>query len=411
MSCAACQATGQWNTAPLCPACHAITGTALPAHPTRSGSPLWLWTSQHAAAALASGNLAVILKVYRTATRMTQGQLAEALGYDTTYISMIETGRRTPTDVSTLRRIAAHIGIAPHVLGVTDTDAEDFASMIQFGESTIRLATLARQAGHSAAAINELWPLILRLENRIAAGRVDRAAMRLLALGRAALGVALGDVLPEERLASAARWTGRAVRIAERLEDAALMAIALRAHGNELRKVGHLAASATRLRHAAKLAPPGERAAVLVKLARTVGALADQRAFDTTIIELHRLIDTDVATPLVNDFVLREVQLRGLLDTGRVDQAAAIGDRAAPDSAGVAPQWRVIERVSIASVYQAQGDLTATEIALRQAVQVAEVMQLPHQIQRVVRLVHGTNPELALEGAAALTRLQRTLAP
>ncbi|WP_228809395.1 hypothetical protein [Nocardia farcinica] len=64
----------------------------------------------------------------------------------------------------------------------------------------------------------------------------------LLAQARVALGVSLGTVLPEERLASAARWTGQAVEIAAHLDDPVFHALTLRMHGNELRKAGRMGA-------------------------------------------------------------------------------------------------------------------------------------------------------------------------
>src|SRR5215469_928231 len=164
MRCAACAATADgWDRSSLCPACHAIAGGPLPATELPAGSPLWLWTSRDSAAALATGSLSVIMKTYRAATGTSQATLAATLGYDTSYISMIENERRMISAVTTLRRLVRHLGLPPHALGLTDPRDADFISMIQFGESTIRLASVARQAGHSAAAINELWPLIWRL--------------------------------------------------------------------------------------------------------------------------------------------------------------------------------------------------------------------------------------------------------
>src|SRR5207248_7624470 len=114
-------------------------------------------------------------------------------------------------------------------------DAAAFTAMLQFGESAIRLAAIARQAGHGADAVNELWPLVTRLETRVADGHTERDVLLLLARARAELGVSLGYVLPEERLAAAARWTGRALWLAKRLDQQELLALALRVHGNELR--------------------------------------------------------------------------------------------------------------------------------------------------------------------------------
>ncbi|WP_412542607.1 helix-turn-helix transcriptional regulator [Longispora sp. K20-0274] len=370
---------------------------------------MWLWTAPNARAAIATRNLAVILRAYRAATGQSQRALAESLGYDPTYVSMIETGRRDITDVSALRRIARHLGLPPHALGVTDAEAADFAAMLQFGESTIRLAGLARQSGHGASAINELWPLVARLEARTADGHVDRDVLLLLGRARAMLGVALGDVLPEERLTSAARWTGRALRIAQRLDDPDLLSHTLRVHGNELRKVDRKGAAAIRLQHAAHLAPAGERGAVLIQLARTVGDLGDAELFDSVITDLLRFVDRAPSTPLVNPFVVREVHLRGLVGTGRAALAARLLQQPSADPGTAAPQWRAIERVTAAEVYRAQHDTAGAETALRAAIATAEDYRLPHQIQRAIRAAGDTLPGIAELGETALGKLRPAL--
>ena len=134
----------------------------IPRH-RRPPSALWLWTGDHARVALATGDLAVIIRAYRAATGTSQRQLAEILGYDPTYISMIETGRREINDVATRLRIAQHLGVPPHTLGVSDPDDADFTAMLQFGESTIRLAaTHRRRAGRDRAAARLAMWLIAR---------------------------------------------------------------------------------------------------------------------------------------------------------------------------------------------------------------------------------------------------------
>jgi len=412
MGCAACAATADgWDRSPLGPACHAIAGGPLPAAELLAGSPLSLWTSRDTAAALATGSLSVILKTYRAATGTSQATLAATLGYDTSYISMIENGRRVISDVTSLRRLVRHLGLPPHVFGLTDPQDSDFTSMIQFGESTIRLASIARQAGHSAAAINELWPLVWRLETRSAAGYASRATMRLLGRARATLGVALGDVLPEEKLVSSVRWTGRALRIGQRLGDSDFLCHALRVHGNELRKAGRVAAALARLQHAASIATGAERGAVLIQLARAAADLGNACVFDASINDLRRLIDTAEPTPVVNPFVLREVRLRGLLATDRLDEAADVAEDDTPDATGVAPQWRAIERVTAAEIHRARGDNAAAATALVQSITTAETFRLPHQVQRAVRAARGRLPEIEEAGTAALERLRLSLPP
>ena len=80
------------------------------------------------------------MRGYRRASTLTQQQLADMLGYDRTYISMIESGRRS----------------------------------VAFGTSVIRLAGIARHSGRAAEAVSELWPLITWLEARAAAGYAAR---------------------------------------------------------------------------------------------------------------------------------------------------------------------------------------------------------------------------------------------
>lgn len=118
--------------------------------------------------------------------------------------------------------------------------------MLAFGTSVIRLAGIARRSGRAGEAVSELWPLITRLEARVAAGYAEPQAMSLLARARMSLGVALGHLLPDEQLATAARWTGRALRIAWHLGDRPLLGPILRMHGNELRKAGHPAGAGRR---------------------------------------------------------------------------------------------------------------------------------------------------------------------
>ena len=118
-------------------------------------------------------------------------------------------------DIRTLAHIADRLAIPPHLVGVVGTDDADFATMLQFAEATLRLSEVARQSGHAADAVSELWPLVARLEARLSEGRAERDVLILLAHGRLALGTALGHVLQEERLAVAARWTARAWLIAD----------------------------------------------------------------------------------------------------------------------------------------------------------------------------------------------------
>lgn len=395
----------------VCATCAANT---TPTQPAVRAAPIvaavWLWASPEAATAIATRDLPTILRAYRRLNGLNQVALAEHLGYDKSYVSMIETGRRAISDVTTRRHIASRLGLPAHVLGVTGTDDAEFRAMLQFGDSTVRLAEIARQAGHAVEAVNELWPLVARLEARAAEGHMERDSLILLAQARAALGVSLGTVLPEERLASAARWTGQAVEIAEHLDDDAFHAHTLRMQGNELRKAGHAVEAVERLERSLALSrDPADQGGTLAFLCRALGELGDAERFDTALDTYQRLLDTHPGRGLLfQPFTLREIRLRGLLGTGRaVEAGVQLNDIA---GAPAAPQWHIIERVTTGEVLVAIGDAGTAVSAFTEAIAAAERHRLPHQIQRTIRAaVQNGMQDLVVEGNAALQRTRATL--
>jgi len=77
------------------------------------------------------------------------------------------------------------------------------------------------------------------LEARAAEGHLERATLTVLGQAWVSLGVCLGDLLPDERLWVAARWTAKGLTAARHLDSQpAFTAYALQMHGNELRKAG-----------------------------------------------------------------------------------------------------------------------------------------------------------------------------
>jgi transcriptional regulator with XRE-family HTH domain len=371
---------------------------------------MWLWSSQRASAALCSRDLGQILRVYRRINGLSQERLAAVLGYDKTYISMIETHRRAITDVGTLRHIAHTLGVPVHVLGVTEPDDATYLAMVQFADSILSLAEVARQSGRAVDAINELWPLVARLEARAADGFADRESLGLLGRARVALGVALGTVLPEEKLPTAARWTGQALVVAERLEEATAHAHALAMHGNELRKAGHLAAAIARLTRAVALSEGAvARGTALAMLARSAGEAGHAALFDEAIDSYRRQLDTAGDRGMFgNRFTFREIRIRGLVTTGRASQAARLLSEA-PGDAPAAPQWGVIEHVTAGEVLLAVGDHSGAEHSLLAAIAGAQTYRLPHQVQRALRIAEGHLNTVTAAGRSALTQLDRQL--
>jgi hypothetical protein len=301
------------------------------------------------------------------------------------------------------------------VLGIAGSDDADFTAMLAFGASVIRLADVARHGGRAAEAIGELWPLIIRLEARLADGYAEPGAVRLLAQARVSFGVALGHLLPEEQMATAARWTGRALRLAQDLGDRDLVASVLRMHGNELRKAGHADAAMSRLRQSLQLDDrPGHQGAALVLLARAAAESGKADVFDAVVGQCVEALHTDEGHEVFfNAFTVREVRIRGLLATGRMGQAVDLAERFASDESPPTPQWRVIERVTTADLLARVGDEHTAVGMLSAALSDAEKLRLPHQVQRIIRLTdqvaYFSNPTVRMQALATLTRLEKRL--
>lgn len=376
----------------------------------RRPSAMWLWSSPQAAAALRGRDLGQILRAYRRINRLSQERLAGTLGFDKTYISMIETGRRAIHDVGTLRHIAHTLGVPVHVLGVTEADDATYLAMVQFADSILSLAEIARQSGRAVDAINELWPLVARLEARAAGGFADQESLRLLGRGRSALGIALGTVLPEEKLATAARWTGQALVVAERLEGGTTLAERLAMHGNELRKAGRVTAAVSRLQRAVTVAGGSpSRITACAMLARAAGELGHAELFDQAIDAYRRQLENADGTGMFGSwFTFREMFARGLTAAGRAAQAARLLAEG-PTTASPAPQWAVIEHVTTGEVLLAVGDRHGAEESLLAGVSAAETFRLPHQIQRALRIGGPNFDQVAESGADALHRLDQQL--
>ncbi|MGI8313180.1 hypothetical protein [Saccharopolyspora hattusasensis] len=224
----------------------------------------------------------------------------------------------------------------------------------------------------------------------------------------------LGTVLPEERLTAAARWTGKALIVAQRLGDRVFLAHTLRMHGNELRKAGHVPAAVARLEQAVELADdPTGHGTALALLSRAAGELGDGDRFDRAITGYRDLLYQHPGSGLLfNPFTFREIELRGLVATGRAREAVRIVETARVDAAPAAPQWHIIERVTSGRVLLETGDRQGAAHAFSTAVRAAEAHRLPHQIQRAIRAAEsGHVHDVAADGMAALQRLRDLLGP
>ena len=200
--------------------------------------------------------------------------------------------------------------------------------------------------------------------------------------------------------------------MAERLDDTDFLARALTMHGNELRKAGRVDAAIGRVARGLALARDSQaRASACAMLARAAGETGRADLFDDAIDGYRRhLAETDGTGMLANPFTFHEMLLRGLVATGRAARAARLLH--ARPSPPVAPQWTVIEQITVGEVLLATGDRSGAENALLAALVGAETYQLPHQVQRAVRSASSCGIDSAARtGRAWLSQLDENGRP
>ncbi|WNI17063.1 hypothetical protein [Actinacidiphila sp. ITFR-21] len=239
-------------------------------------------------------------------------------------------------------------------------------------------------------------------------GRILRFYRAANGISQAGLGVALGDIPPEERLATAAHWTGKALPIADFVADPGLGSHALRMHGNELRKAGLRGAAVDRLAHAAALAPDLDtRVAVLPLLARAAGAPGNADLFDRALREARDSLDRGAHTSLFDPFALHEVRLRGLVAIACTEAAIRLVENSPVPAGAAAPQWRVIVMVTIAHVRLRAGDRNGAADMPAAAVGEAAVQRLPHQLRRIEGTAGRHLPDITTAAHNALRHLRQ----
>jgi transcriptional regulator with XRE-family HTH domain len=78
-----------------------------------------MWRPPAVRQAAEAGQFGALIRMTRTARRLTLVQVGTLVGYSASTVSRIETGRRKLTDVTLLRRFADALGISPHLFGLT----------------------------------------------------------------------------------------------------------------------------------------------------------------------------------------------------------------------------------------------------------------------------------------------------
>jgi transcriptional regulator with XRE-family HTH domain len=78
-----------------------------------------IWRTPAVRQAAEAGQFGALIRMTRTARRLTLVQVGKLVGYSASTVSRIETGRRKLTDVTLLRQFADALDIPPHLFGLT----------------------------------------------------------------------------------------------------------------------------------------------------------------------------------------------------------------------------------------------------------------------------------------------------
>jgi transcriptional regulator with XRE-family HTH domain len=111
----------QYNSESLCAACsrNSVDASRRQTPPSAlHPQETWLYTKNVAPAPPDGSNIGELLRAYRDAQNLNQGELAALLGYDQSYVSLIERGKRPIRDINELRRVAAELNLPEDELGL-----------------------------------------------------------------------------------------------------------------------------------------------------------------------------------------------------------------------------------------------------------------------------------------------------
>ncbi|MEV0991834.1 helix-turn-helix transcriptional regulator [Streptomyces sp. NPDC049949] len=110
------------NTDTVCSPCRRTLGPAASSSllqaASATASARWLPDDTERSAPPDGSNLADVLKAYRALHKLKQQDLADLLGYDQSYVSLLERGKRTIRDIGELRRLAHALALPEDELGL-----------------------------------------------------------------------------------------------------------------------------------------------------------------------------------------------------------------------------------------------------------------------------------------------------
>lgn len=137
-----------------------------------------IWRSPAARDALAAGRFGALIRMIRTARRLSQDELGNLVGYSASTLSRIETGHRRLTDVDELRHFADTLDIPYHLFGLsaqTEPDSDGAASL-PYGPAPTTVGASSREGGDDEVRRRQLLAGLVGVTGTAILGQPSRIA-------------------------------------------------------------------------------------------------------------------------------------------------------------------------------------------------------------------------------------------
>lgn len=297
-----------------------------------------------------------VVRARRLALGLTQAEIAVAIGVGQDYVSRIESGRSKALQVQLRHQLAAALELSPEDLGVCPAQRAAESQPLSAAEARafVKVASIARETGHPAAAAAAAHQVARRLPGRSLTRQLAQARAEALLVQA----VALGDLHDTRSHHPGLALLDEAYRLVRAAEDAALLHAIVLKIGNELRKAGDPRGARTWLDRAVNAAPTvGGAQAARIALLRVLGELRIPGQGGEHVLLLRSIEDTPgIWSATLHPLAAAESEARYLLSFGRAVRTDVRRRLEMPSPVAVAPQWNFIARLTLAEILMAAGE-------------------------------------------------------
>lgn len=286
------------------------------------------------------------VRLRREELGLTQTELAEAADVKQPYIAKIEKGLNKALKPELRERIAIALELDPgHFIAKSGHRSPREPSIdAAVAEQITRLARIAREAGDAEESLAAAKMVVDSIPTESLTPRL--APIRANALLVA--GVAQGDLVDATKGHPGIAYLAEARRILTNSDDDALIHSVTFKLGNELRKAEEEKLAEPWLREAVRNAPDvASKQTARIAFIRILNSLENSDEANNQIGLLRAAEDRpELWTPTLHPLAIAEAEARSILSQKRAMRKDVLERLAASENGDMAPQWRIIGRLT-----------------------------------------------------------------